>query len=186
MRVTKVLTDDQKFVERFVAVLGKGLVLASRSKRARPGFFLFASNFMQGYLEPDYLNKEDVLLQALEDCGFPGDSGPVGMMRAEHARSRALSQAIGEAAKAWQGGDDSGRAEAIYATSEYTGLMHHHFERLRNLINPLLEQTITPEAELQVAERLNKIAFADREEQTPAKYLKMVQMLEEEARDWED
>ncbi len=185
MRVTKILSEDQAFVARFLAVLGKGLVIASRSKVARPGFFIFASNFMREYLETEYLRKEDVLLQALEDLGFAGDSGPVGGMRAEQKRSRELSKTISEAARAWQGGDDTGRAEAIYATSEYTGLMHHHFERLKNLINPLLDQSITPEGELQIAEQLNKIEFADREEQTPAKYLKIVQMLEEEARDWE-
>ena len=186
MRVTKILSDDEALVTRFLAVLGRGLVIASRSKTARPGFFIFASNFIREYLEPEYFKKEAVLLQALEDCGFPADSGPVGGMRAEYRRSSEISKVLAEAAKAWQAGDESGRAEAIYTTSEYTGLMHHHFEQLRNLINPLLEQTITPEAELKIAEELNRIAFADREEQTPAKFTKIVQMLEEEASDWED
>jgi hypothetical protein len=63
--------------------------------------------------------------------------------------------------------------------------MHHHFERLRNLINPLLEQTVTPEGEQKIAEDLNLIAFADREAEAPDKYVKIVDMLEEEARNWE-
>ena len=185
MRATKILSDDQEFVGRFLAVLGKGLVVASRSKTARPGFFVFAANFMQGYLEPEYLAKEDVLLKALEDCGFPGDSGPVGMMRQEHAHSQELSKAIAEAAKAWQGGDESGRAEAIYATSEYSGVMRQHFERLRNLINPLLDQWVTSEGELRIAEQLTKIEFTDRDEQSPMSFKNIVKMLEDEVRDWE-
>ncbi len=185
MRATKILSEDQEFVGRFLAVLGSGLVVASHSKVARPGFFIFASNFIQGYLEAEYLPKEDVLLKALEDCGFPGDSGPVGSMRAEHQRSRELSKTIGEAAKAWQAGDEGGRAEAVYSTSEYTGVMHRHFERLRNLINPLLDQWITPEGEVHIAEQLNLIEFADRDDQSPTSYKKIVQMLEEEVRDWE-
>lgn len=186
MRATKILNEDQEFVGRFLAVVGRGLVVASHSKTARPGFFVFASNFMRGYLEPEYLAKEGVLLQALEDCGFPGDSGPVGTMRAEYERSRQLSKTISEAAKAWQAGDDGGRAEAIYATSEYTGLMHHHFERLRNLINPLLDQWITPEGELRIAEQLNKIEFADRDAQSPTSFRNIVKLLEDEVADWED
>src|SRR5512142_3112178 len=174
MRPTRILSKDQELVTRFLAVLGRGLVIASRSKTARPGFFIYASNFIREYLEGEYFKKEDVLLQALEECGFPEDSGPVGGMRAEHAKSQQISKILAEAARAWQAGDDSGRAEAIYSTSEYTGVMHHHFEQLRNLINPLLEQTITPEGELKIAEALNRIAFADREDQTPVKYQKIV------------
>lgn len=185
MRATKILSEDQEFVGRFLAILGKGLVVASHSKVARPGFFVFAADFMQGYLEPEYLQKEDILLRALEECGFPGDSGPVAAMRTEHARSRQLSKTIAEASKAWHGGDDSGRAEAIFATSEYTDLMHHHFERLRNLINPLLDQWVTPEGEVRIAEQLNLIEFADRDEKSPTSFRNIVKMLEDEVRDWD-
>jgi hemerythrin-like domain-containing protein len=185
VRVTRILSKDQEFVARFLAVLGRGLVIASRSKTARPGFFIFASNFMREYLESEYFKKEDVLLQALVECGFPGDSGPVGGMRADHSKSRLLSATLAEAAKAWQAGDESGRAESIYTTSEYTGLMHHHFEQLRRLINPLLEQTITPEGELKVMEELNRLEFAVHDDQAPTSFPKIVDMLEEEAKDWE-
>jgi hemerythrin-like domain-containing protein len=185
MRIARILQDDQELVTRFLAVLGRGLVIASRSKAARPGFFIFASNFIREYLEPEYLKKEGVLLRALEDCGFPSDAGPVGGMRSEHERSREISRDLSEAAKAWQGGDESGRPEVVWATSQYTDLMRHHFEQLRNLINPLLEQSITPAGELKIAEDLNRIQFADRETEAPDKYLKIVQMLEEEVGAWE-
>lgn len=185
MRATKILNEDQEFVGRFLAVLGRGLVAASRSKVGRPGFFVFAAAFMREYLEGQYFVKENVLLQALEDCGFPADSGPVGTMRAEHRRSRELSTTISAAAKAWQGGDEGARAEAIYSSSEYSGLMRRHFERLRNLINPLLDQWVTPEGEIRIAEELNKIEFSPRDEQSPMSFPNIVKLLEEEVREWE-
>lgn len=185
MRVTRLLSKEQELVARFLAVLGKGLVIAGRGKAARPGFFVYASNFIQGYFEPNYLRKEEVLLKALEDAGFPSDEGPVGRMRMELEKSHEISGTLFQAAKAWQGGDDAGRPEVIWATSEYTDLMRHHFERLKNLIYPLLEQTVTPEGEQRIAETLNQIEFADHETQSPDKYVKIVQMLEEEVKDWE-
>ena len=129
--------------------------------------------------------RQESLLQALEDSGFPKDEGPVWKMRQEHEKSREISRTLYEAAKAWQAGDETGRPEVVWATSQYTDLMRHHFERLRNLINPLLEQTVTPEGEQKIAEDLNLIAFADREAEAPDKYSKIVDMLEEEARNWE-
>ena len=185
MRIVRILSVEQELVARFLAVLGSGLVVAGHSKAARPGFFIFASNFIREYLEPEYFRKEEVLLKALEDSGFPGDEGPVGGMRREYEKSREISKILFEAAKAWQAGDEGGRAEVIWATSEYTALMRVHFERLRNLIHPLLEQTITPEGEQKIAEDLNLIAFADRETASPDKYSKIVDMLEEEVSDWQ-
>ena len=185
MRATKILSTDQELVTRFLAALGRGLVIAGRGRSARPGFFIFASNFIREYLEPDYFKKEDVLLKALIDGGFPADEGPVGAMRLEHEKSREISQVLYDAAKAWQGGDEGARAEVVWATSEYTDIMRHHFERLRTLINPLLDQTVTAQDEQRIAEQLTLIEFADREAEGTEKYIKIVQMLEEEASDWE-
>jgi hemerythrin-like domain-containing protein len=185
MRATKVLSEDWDFISRFMLVLGRGLVIASHSKTARPGFFIFAANFIHDYMETYYLPREAVLLQALEDCGFSHDSGPAANMRADHKKSREISQTLSQAARAWQAGDDHGRAESVWATSEYTDLMRHHFERMRNLINPLLEQSVGPEGERKIAEELNRIAFADPDAEPADKYLKIVKMLEDELGEWE-
>jgi hemerythrin-like domain-containing protein len=185
VRVTRILNDEQELVARFLAVLGRGLVVVGHSKSARPGFFLYSSNFIREYLEPNYFKKEEVLLKALEDAGFPPDEGPVGRMRTEQVKSREISQVLFDAAKAWQGGDEGGRAEVVWATSEYTALMRHHFERLKTLIHPLLEQTVTPEGEQRIAEALNRIEFSDHEAASPDKYVKIVKLLEEEVKDWE-
>ncbi len=185
MRIIKILRADQDLIARFVAVLGRGLATAGQSKSARPGFFVFAGNFIHGYIEPIYFKKEVVLLTALEDCGFPADKGPVGTMHADHEKSREISKALFGAAKQWQSGDGSGRADVVWATSEYTGLMHRHFDLLKNLIHPLLEQTLSPEDEQKAAEQLNLVAFADPEEDSPGKYTRIVEMLEEEVGEWQ-
>ena len=185
MRVTRILSADQDLVARFLAALGKGLVAAGHSHVARPGFFIYASNFIQEYLEPVYFRKEEVLLRALQDCGFPADEGPVGGMREEYAKCRVASKMLIEGAKAWQAGDETGRPEVVWASSEYTGILRHHFEQLRNLINPLLEQWITPDDEQRIAEELNLLAFEDHEAEPVDKYVKIVQMLEEELHDWD-
>ncbi len=185
MRATRVLTEDWEFISRFMIVLGRGLVIASHSKTARPGFFIFAANFIHDYMEGYYLPREAVLLQALEDCGFPPDTGPVGNMRLDQRKSREISQALSSAARAWQGGDEHGRAESVWATSEYTDVMRHHFERMRNLINPLLDQSVSAEGERKIAEELNRIAFSGRESEPADKYVKIVKMLEDEVSEWE-
>jgi len=184
MRIIKILRSDQDLIARFVAVFGSGLAMAAQNRDTRPGFFVFACNFINEYLEPVYFRKEELLLSALEECGFSADDGPVGTMYAGHQKSREISRILSEAAREWQGGDSAGRTEAIWAASEYTGLMRQHFDLLRNLIHPLLEQSLSLEGEQKVAEGLNLIAFEQPTTELPDKYLKMVEALEEEVANW--
>ncbi|HUI90566.1 MAG TPA: hypothetical protein VLX61_17750 [Anaerolineales bacterium] len=184
MRIIKILGEDQELVTRFLAVLGRGLNIAGQGRSARPGFFIYASNFIHEYLEAVYFKKEKVLLEALEDCGFPPDDGPIGSMNSDQQKSREISKALFDAAKQWQGGEELGRTDVIWATSEYTGIMHHHFDQLKNLIYPLMEQSVTPDGEEKAAEALNRLAFQDGIPESLDKYVKMVEMLEEEVANW--
>lgn len=184
MRIKKALQADQDTIARFMAVLGNGLTIASQSKLAKPGFFLYASQFMHEFIERVYFRKEELLLDTLVDCGFPNDQGPVGNMRQEHNRSRANSKMLSEAAHLWQKGEMDGRADAVWATSEYTNLMRHHFDMLKNLIYPLLEQSVTAEDEQRLASRMNHLIFEDSGARPPEQYLKMIEALEEEIDDW--
>jgi hemerythrin-like domain-containing protein len=184
LRIIRILHTDQDLVERFLDILASGLTVASQSRSARPGFFVFAANFIEEYLEPVYFKKEDVLLSALEDYGFSPDEGPVGTMRGGNRKSREISKTLSEAARQWLNGDEDSRIEAIWAASEYTGVMHRHMELLKNLIHPLLEQSLSLEDEQKAAEHLNVIAFEDINADSLDKYTKMVKALEEEVSEW--
>jgi hemerythrin-like domain-containing protein len=91
---------------------------------------------------------------------------------------------LSEAAKGWQNGDEGGRNEVIWATSEYTDIMRKHFEQLKTRIHPLLEQTLSEADEEKAANNLNLVAFQNPDEDSPNKYVRIVQMLEEEIGEW--
>jgi len=184
MRIINILHEDQELATRFLAVLGRGLAVAGQGKSARPGFFIFACGFIHEYLEAIYFKKEKVLLNALADCGFPSDDGPVGVMNDDEQKSRGISNALFDAAKLWQSGDETGRADVIWVTSEYSSMLHRHFDMLKSLIHPLLEQSLSPDDEEKAAEELNRLAFQGYIPENLDKYVKMVQTLEEEVASW--
>jgi hemerythrin-like domain-containing protein len=184
MRITKYLRTDQETILRFLDALGGGSVVLGTSKLARPGFFIFAHNFIHEYIEAGFFKKEDLLIKALEDSGFPSDEGPIGSMRADQKKSREAAKLLINAAKGWQAGDEEARAEVGWATSEYTSTLRQHLDRLKNLIFPLLEQNMSPEDEHKIAEGLNKLSFANSMKGDVDKYVKMIEALEEELSDW--
>jgi hemerythrin-like domain-containing protein len=183
MRIVKNLRADQENIKRFLAALGGGSV-ALNNKLARPSFFIFAYGFITEYIEEGFFRKEEFLIQALQDGGFPSDDGPVGAIRKDQQKSREAARFMLDAAKQWQAGDESARAEVGWATSEYTSIVRMHLDRLKNLIFPLLEQTITIEDEHKVSEGINNIVFEGALKEGPEKYLKLIETLEEELSDW--
>jgi len=185
MRIAKNLRTDQENIKRFLAALGGGAVSIGRSKLARPSFFIFAYNFIAEYIEEGFFRKEELLIQALEEGGFPQDDGPIHSIRSDQKKSREAARLMLDAAKQWQSGDEMARAEVGWATSEYTSSIRTHLDHLKNMIFPLLEQTITIEDEHKISERINSILFEGALKEGTEKYIKLIESLEEELADWQ-
>lgn len=184
MRIEKSFRADREVILQFLDVLGGGAAILSGSKKARPGFFIIAHTFIQEFVDEGFFEKEKLLIEALENNGFPVDGGPVGAMLAEQVKSRNAAQHMLNAAKGWQEGDEGARGEVGWATSEYTSTLRGHLERLKNLIFPLLEQNTSPEDEHRISEGLNKIAFENTLKGEADKYTKLIESLEDELSDW--
>ena len=184
MRITKSLKVDQENIIRFISVLGGGSVVLNTNKRARPDFFISAHVFIREYIEDGFFRKEEVLIRVLEEGGFPAESGPVEGIRSDQKKSREAAHVLIHAAQAWQAGDEVGRAEVGWATSEFNSAFRKHLDRLKNLIIPLIEQTIPADDEHNVSDEMNKAASEGCLKDGVDKYVKLIAELEEELSDW--
>lgn len=184
MRIPKNLQTDQDHINRFLTVLGGASVEVRNNKRAKAKLFIDAYEFMKDYIDEGFFRKEEVLIKILEDGGFPPTQGPVGAMRSDQSKSREVAEALISAANTWQAGDTSFRSEVGWASSEYTSTLRQHMERLKTLIYPLIEQTIPMEGEEKVTEEIRSIVFEGGLKDGVAKYVKLIEELEEEFNDW--
>lgn len=184
MRITKKLRADQENINRFLTALGGATVILSTTKYARPNFFISAYTFIKEYIEEGFFTKEEVLIKTLEEGGFPLDEGPIHSMRNDYKKCHEASELLLNAAKQWQAGDEDARVEVGWATSVYTTAIRQHLERLKNLIFPLLEQTITIDDEHLLSEGINNVVFEGNIKQGTEKYIKLIEELEEELSDW--
>jgi len=184
MRITKNFNTDQENILRFLDALGGATAILSSSKNAGPGFFIFAHTFINEYITESFFKKEELLVRALIDNGFPSDDGPIGLMRAEQEKCRDAAEHMLSASKGWQSGDDEARGEVGWAASEYTSTLRQHLERLKTRIFPLLEQNMSPEDEHKILEGLNTVTFENSLKGDVDKYIKLIESLEEELSDW--
>ena len=184
MRITKNLKVNQETIRRFLDVLGGGSVVLGKNKLAHPNFFILAHSFIQDYIEQGFFKKEEFLIKALEDAGFPAEGGPIGSLQTDHQKCRDAAVLLINASKQWQDGDEVARGELIWAVSEYTSTSRQHLDRLKNLIIPLLEQTFSLEEEHKISEELDNLVFESAFKNDPGKYIKLIETLEEQLSDW--
>jgi hemerythrin-like domain-containing protein len=184
MRISKNLRSDQENISRFVAALGGGSVILSATKHARPNFFILAHSFIRDYIEDGFFKKEELLIKVLEEGGFPPEGGPIGAILSDQKKSREAAELLINAATQWQSGDEIARSEVGWAASQYTSAIREHLDRLKNLIFPLLEQTISVDDEHKVSEEINKIVFDGGLKGGAEKYVKLIASLEDELSDW--
>jgi hemerythrin-like domain-containing protein len=184
MRISKNLRPDQENIVRFINVLGGGSVILSTNKHARPSFFISAYSFIRDYIENGFFKKEELLIKTLEESGFSNEGGPIGAILNGQKKSHEAAELLINAAKQWQAGDEVARSEVGWATSEYTTTIRDHLERLKNLIFPLLEQTISIDDEHKLSEEINKIVFEGGLKDGTEKYIKLIVALEDELSDW--
>ena len=184
MRIARKLSADQEAVQRFLNVLGAAMIELSSNKLARPEFFILAHTFIRDFIEGGFFKKEELLIEKLEEIGFPPDDGPVGFLRSEQSKSQENAVHLIRAAEQWQAGDENARADVGWATSEYTSTMRQHLERLKTLIFPLLEQNIPIEEEHKLSEKVDALVLDGDLQSNPEKYEKMIVALEEELSDW--
>ena len=184
MRIIKNLRADQETIKRFLDALGGGSVVLGKNKLARPSFFILAHSFIHEYIEQGFFKKEEFLIKALEDEGFPSEEGPIGSIRIDYQKCRAAAEFLIKASKQWQDGDEVARGEVIWAVSEYTSMCRLHLDRLKNLIIPLLEQTFSLDEEHKISEELDNLVFESAFKNDSGKYIKLIETLEEQLSDW--
>jgi hemerythrin-like domain-containing protein len=184
MRISKNLRSDQENISRFVAALGSGSVILSTTKYARPSFFISAYDFIHDYIEEGFFKKEELIIKALEEGGFPTESGPIDAILTDQKKSREAAELLVAAAKQWQAGDEIARSELGWAVSQFTSAIRQHLERLKSLIFPLIEQTISIDDEHKLSEEIGKIVFEGGLKDGTEKYIKLIATLEDELSDW--
>ena len=184
MRIARKLSDDQENIQRFIHVLGGAMIELSSNRLAQPDFFIQAHNFLKDYIEERFFKKEELLIKALEDVGFPSDDGPVGFLRSEQSKIHANAAHLIEAAEQWKAGDEAARADVGWAASECTSTLRQHLDRLKTLIFPLVEQNMSLEEEHELSNIVDSLVFDGETGDHARNYEQMLITLEGELSDW--
>jgi len=135
MRATDLLMEEHLLIERALRML------LSVAERGKPGpevtsVLSFLSEFADGH---HHAKEEKILFPALEEAGFPADSGPVAVMLHEHDLGRSLIARMRELSKL---DSDAARAGFRDAAKQYATLLSDHISKENDVLFKIADRAI--------------------------------------------
>jgi hemerythrin-like domain-containing protein len=147
MLATQVLREEH---EGILAMLQIAEAAAFRLRDGKPvphDLMLNAADFFSNFADKCHHGKEeDRLFPKMVEHGIEDERGPIGIMKEEHVRGRALVRAMREGAARYAGGDAKAAPTLVRNMLEYVQLLREHIEKENNIFFPMADQAI-PDAE---------------------------------------
>ncbi len=181
MEATQILMSEHRVIENVIASLEKAAGRLKAGESVRPGFFVDASSFIQGFADGCHHRKEEgVLFKAMVKNGIPEENGPVAVMLADHEQGRAFTRGMRAAAERLEAGDLSAKKAVIQNALGYTSLLRAHIFKEDRILFPMADQVIPPSAQPQVVEDFEHVEHEETGEGVHEKYLALANKLADE------
>ena len=183
MKSTDILMEEHGVIQRVIAALEIAAQRTEQGQSLPPDFFIDAADFIKGFADGCHHKKEEgVLFKAMVAHGMPAESGPIGVMLAEHEQGRAYTRAMREAAQKLKAGDETARQAVVLNARGYAGLLRQHISKENDVLFPMANRVI-PHAEYdQVDEGFEHIEHEETGAGVHEKYLALAEKLESEVR----
>jgi len=183
MKATEILMREHRLIERVLDALEAAAGQVSRGHTLRPGFFLDAADFIAGFADGCHHHKEeDVLFGAMGGTVGPEAGGVVEMMLAEHQEARFLTRSMREAARRLEAGDETARVPLVTNAQRYVALLRDHIEKEDEMLFPMADELLTPQAQSQVIRGIERIEREEEAAGAPEKFRALAVKLEEEVK----
>jgi hemerythrin-like domain-containing protein len=181
MNATQELMNEHRVIERVLNSLEIAAARLENGQPVRPEFFLSATDFIRGFADGCHHRKEEgVLFTRMSEYGMPLDSGPLGVMLAEHALGRQFTQELRSAAQALQSGDPGAGPRAIQSARGYVALLRQHIQKEDQVLFPMADRVIPAGQHAAVYEGFELVEHAETGEGVHEKYLALADALEKE------
>jgi hemerythrin-like domain-containing protein len=158
MKPTEELKADHRTIERMLAVLYGMSERLEASKEVPAQDLAGAVEFIQIFADRFHHGKEeDLLFPALEEAGFPRDSGPIGVMLGEHEIGRQFVRALAQAVAKYRKEEKAAVPDIVENARGYAALLAQHIFKEDNILFPMAEAQLSMEKQEELEKAFAKV-----------------------------
>lgn len=181
MIATDILMEEHNVIEGVLETLEIAAHRLEQGQAVRPGLFIEAADFIQGFADGCHHKKEEgVLFQSMSAQGVPVQGGPIGVMLSEHEQGRIYTRAMRQAAERLAAGDTQASEEVSRNALGYVALLRQHIFKENNILFPMANQVIPADQQEKVAEDFEHVEHEETGAGVHEKYLALANALQKE------
>jgi len=182
MEATDILMSEHRVIERVIQALESSAIRLDKGQAIRPGFFLEAADFIQGFADGcHHMKEEGVLFKAMQESGVPSEGGPIGVMLYEHEQGRTFTRAMRAAAQRLAEGDMTVKQSIVDNALGYAALLRQHIMKEDRILFPMAGRVLPSDRQASILEGFEQVEHAETGEGVHEKYLALAEALEKEA-----
>lgn len=143
------LREEHRIILRALDALESAAERLAAGRALPPGWWQALIEWLRAFADRNHHAKEEQgLFPAMIDAGVPADGGPVAVMLEEHARGRALLQAMA-----------AGEPEARASNARlYVELLRGHIEKENGIVFPLADAVLDDRAQRELGRAFDSVA----------------------------
>jgi hemerythrin-like domain-containing protein len=157
MNSLHILMAEHRLIERAIdalVVYARGVGRGVDHPREDLAVFV---DFIRGYADAHHHGKEeDILFQAMADCGMPTNAGPLAVMLAEHHEGRRLTGVMAELADGEGDWEDQERSRLLKAGIGYAQLLRAHIQKEDGVLYPMAQNMLPEDTREQVEQAFQR------------------------------
>lgn len=154
------LRQDHEDIQTVLAIMAEMSNRLGGASPVNPVDLVKVVTYLEEFVLRGHLAKEErYLYPAIAQTGLPSDSGPLAVMVAEHQMAGNFLAGMRQAAADWgQGDEDHRRVIGEYARN-YALLVAQHMEEEEQVVYPMAEQRLSPDAKRHLEEAFSQHEF---------------------------
>jgi len=158
MRPTELLKDEHKDIKLMLQVIDKICEMLEAGKNIPSEHLEQIVAFIQGFADKcHHAKEEDLLFPAMEECGFPRQAGPIGVMLLEHEEGRRFVRAMKEATEKYKEGDRKAAALFVENAQSYIALLRQHIDKEDNILYEMADRNLSGEQNKKLEEDFERV-----------------------------
>jgi len=178
MKPTEILSSEHRVIEQVLNCLDKIITAAQQAGQLDAAAATDALDFFRTFADHCHHGKEEAhLFPAMEAKGFARESGPTGVMLAEHTQGRECIRQMTAAVAGAATGDTAALRQFAEAGQRYSALLRQHIQKEDHCLFSMADQAFTAADQVALLAKFAKVEAEEMGAGTHEKFLGIAEAL---------
>ncbi len=179
MKASEVLMNEHRAVERVLKVLNRSADQLDAGEDVPTALFEELLDFLRNFADKCHHGKEETaLFPAMAKAGVPVESGPIGVMLAEHEQGRGYIRGMAAALEGYKRGDSAARAALAENARGYAALLAQHIKKEDTILFPMADRVLSDTTQNKLVAEFDRIESEQIGPGVHERYHKMIDELD--------